>query len=206
MQSRLKREWLSSRARKYLLKSTDHGCLNGTTLGLYSVKAHHYSLVDVSGITFSPCSGAGGREASQAEGGPRIWAKWGRFVIFPVLLPASIWRHCSQVLVITSIRGPHFSRCFFLASGYFWIPKYCKKNTKMTNRPCFIVKVQTRNNRLLRRVLRSSHLRHPWQLTGNRCDRALTGVYCDTTAIHEEPRKSAATRVAPQGVPAHVRN
>ena len=28
---------------------------------------------------------------------------WGQFVIFPVLLPASIWGHCSQVLVFASI-------------------------------------------------------------------------------------------------------
>ena len=48
-------------------------------------------------------------------------------------LPASIWGHCSQVLVFTSIWGTqkgvwwwHFSCCFFPAFGYVGTPKHYK--------------------------------------------------------------------------------
>ena len=53
-------------------------------------------------------------------------------------------------------------------------------------------------------------VRHPWQLKGDRCDRVFRGGCSAIPLIHlKNPRilrKSAATRVARQGVSTHVCN
>ena len=58
---------------------------------------------------------------------------------FPRALPASIWRHCSQILVFTSTRGTQkrgvamtFFVLFFPASAHLGTPIYCrtKENAK----------------------------------------------------------------------------
>ena len=63
------------------------------------------------------------------------WAKWGRSVIFP----ASIWGHCSQVLVFASTWDTqegvwewHFSCCFSQHLGIFGPPNAVKQG-KMQN-------------------------------------------------------------------------
>ena len=56
---------------------------------------------------------------------PSIWAKWGRFVIFPVLCLLAYFIHCSQILVFARF-GAHRKGCnndtsravFPSASGY----------------------------------------------------------------------------------------
>ena len=63
--------------------------------------------------------------------------KMGSICQDPRALPASIWGHCSQVLVFTSIWGAHKKGCdddifvlLFLASGYFGTPKHCRTREK----------------------------------------------------------------------------
>ena len=57
---------------------------------------------------------------------------------------------------------------------------------------------------------RQLDVRHSWQFKGDRCDRAFRGGCSAILLLHPKKprilRKSAATRVARQGVPAHVCN
>ena len=56
---------------------------------------------------------------------------------------------------------------------------------------------------------RQLDVRHPWQLKGDRCDKVFYGGCSATPLLHLETQdfeESAATRVARQGVPAHVCN
>ena len=59
--------------------------------------------------------------------------KMGSICHFPRALPASIWGHCSPVVVFTSIWGAHkrgvtmtLFVLFFKAYGYVGTPKHCK--------------------------------------------------------------------------------
>ena len=59
--------------------------------------------------------------------------KMGSICHFPRALPASMWGHCSQVLVFTSIWGTQKGGVrmtlfvlFFPASGELATPKHCK--------------------------------------------------------------------------------
>ena len=78
--------------------------------------------------------------------GPLYMGKMGSICHFPRALPASIWGHCSQILIFTSIWGTqtwvwqwHFSCCFSQHLVILGPPKHCKTRgkRKMTNRPCF---------------------------------------------------------------------
>ena len=69
---------------------------------------------------------------------PLYMGKKGSICHFPRALPASIWRHCSQVPAFTRMLGKqkgcdNDTFCaVFPASGYFGTPKHCKarENTK----------------------------------------------------------------------------
>ena len=71
------------------------------------------------GVFANMCTSLGcGALSAKRRRGWRYTGKMGSMCHFPRALPASIWGHCSQILVFTSTWGPAF--------GYFGSPKHCK--------------------------------------------------------------------------------
>ena len=81
------------------------------------------------------------RCSTSVREGSLYMGKMGSICHFPRALPASIWGHCSQVLVFTSIWGSQkgcendIFRAVFPSIWGSWDPQQRKR--KMTNRPCF---------------------------------------------------------------------